>query len=105
VGSTDRCNGSASFSAGVMNPNFLRGRVFKRSATALSVAWVTIERSVPLGKYCRRSPGALLGRTYGRRNGQHRPHSLVGRRLSWLGTTHGVWTNLSERYLPKFVIT
>jgi hypothetical protein len=42
-------------SAGVSYPSVLRGRLLSCLATALSFAWLCIDRSVPFGKYCRKS--------------------------------------------------
>ena len=43
-------------SAGVSQPSVLRGRVLSCSATAARSATLCCDRSVPFGKYCRRSP-------------------------------------------------
>jgi hypothetical protein len=43
-------------SAGVSQPRLLRGRALSSAATCWSSSGVCLERSVPLGKYCRSSP-------------------------------------------------
>ena len=40
-------------SAGVSCPSVFRGRSLRCLATALSFAWLCIDKSVPFGKYCR----------------------------------------------------
>src|SRR3954467_6895005 len=47
---------SSKASAGVLHPSVLRGRPFSVAATAARASALCMLRSVPLGKYCRRSP-------------------------------------------------
>jgi len=43
-------------SAGVFHPSTFRGRPLSSSAMSLSRVWLTVDRSVPLGRNCRISP-------------------------------------------------
>jgi hypothetical protein len=51
---------SLNTSAGVLQPSVLRGRELRAWATASISSADHLERSVPFGKYCRRSPLTLL---------------------------------------------
>jgi hypothetical protein len=58
---------ASNFSAGVLYCKVLLGRSFSWRATALSLAWLNPDISVPLGKYClrRRLVFSLLPRCHG----------------------------------------
>jgi hypothetical protein len=72
-------------SAGVSQPSVLRGRVLSCSATAARSLELCCDRSVPFGKYCRRSPFvfSLVPRCHGAPGSQKYTCMSVAIRKPW----------------------
>ena len=87
-------------SAGVSYPSVIRGRSLSCLATALSFAWLCIDKSVPFGKYCRsrRLVFSFVPRCQGE-CGSHKKTSIFVAKVNFLcPAISDPRSQVSERY-------
>src|SRR5215207_2750427 len=98
--SSRHCNSSSERrSVGLANSRRLRGRWLSWSATASSSASVTVEKSKPFGKYCRRRPlvFSLDPRCQGACGSQKNTSTPAARCTCFQSRISGPWSQVSER--------